>query len=154
MTTRPIQRDTPQQVSSAATVTRFIDVFVRVTGVVLLLAGVWIGLQVIFEAWGLYRDPRHIEQFAKAVAAGSNLDRVLAAAPDPLRRMEPGQASGARAPSASEDLRLSYFAAWGIVITMLLIVARLAMMAVKTGAELALREIGSRKRSEERGGAG
>ncbi|MGH6636283.1 MAG: hypothetical protein ACRED0_09190, partial [Gammaproteobacteria bacterium] len=34
--------------------------------------------------------------------------------------------------------KLSYFAAWGIVIMLLLLIGRLAMIAIKTGGELAL----------------
>ncbi len=124
--------------------TRFIDIFVQLLGVVLVLVGMWIGIKVVLEAWDLYRDPGRIEYFAKAVASGSNLDRLLAPPP------EPSGGAGSREPtargehSASEDLRLSYFLAWGIALLLLLLVGRLAMTAVKTGAELALHEVGSR----------
>ncbi|MGQ0595442.1 MAG: hypothetical protein ACT4QB_23230 [Gammaproteobacteria bacterium] len=125
--------------------TTFIDIFVRLLGVVLVLVGMWIGLKVILEAWDLYRDPSRIEYFAKAVASGSNLDRLLAPSVDTSGGTGLREPRAAGDHSASEDLRPSYFLAWGIALLLLFLVGRLAMTTVKTGAELALHEVGSRR---------
>ncbi|MGH8564088.1 MAG: hypothetical protein ACREXW_08345 [Gammaproteobacteria bacterium] len=124
--------------------TAFIDIFVRLLGVVLVLVGMWIGIKVVLEAWDLYRDPSHIEYFAKAVASGSNLDQLLAQSPNTSGGTGLREPTAGGEPQASEDLRPSYFLAWGIALLLLLLVGRLAMTTVKTGADLALHEVGSR----------
>jgi hypothetical protein len=130
----------------------FTAVFTRLIGVLLLLVGLWVSLQVIVEAWNLYRAPQHIEPFAKAIEQGSNLDRLLAQALSAQSATSPTeQALGAeelknivagKKQTSTEPplppLRLSYFLAWGIAVLLLILIGRLALSAVKTGGELAL----------------
>ncbi len=125
-------QELPEESRFASATSQYIDIFVRLLGVVLVIAGLWIGLKVVIEAWNLYRMPHRIEVLATAVESGSHLDRVLAsAASDEVPTKE------SRAPDA---LRLSYFLAWGIAMLLLLLAGSLTMAMVRTGAELALRD--------------
>ncbi|MGH8581074.1 MAG: hypothetical protein ACREVK_13490 [Gammaproteobacteria bacterium] len=121
--------------------TNYLAVFVKAVGIIVLLVGVWIGVKVMSEAWALYQAPHHIERFANAVEHGSNLDKVLSikAAGIGAEHNIPGK-TGMTGYEETERpvFKLSYFAAWGIVIMLLLLIGRLAMIAIKTGGELAL----------------
>lgn len=138
------------------------DVFafiVRAIGLVLLLFGLWLTLEVLNEAWQLYHEPERIERFAKAIEEGSNIDRSIA----PLQIETPDQAdTDSTAPSAGEfnvygqeedaaaqsgtpeqpqyRLSLSYYIAWVIALLLLLLLARIALGVVRTGGELVLYE--------------
>jgi disulfide bond formation protein DsbB len=142
------QRDNPEQVTRVATVIQFTEIFVRLVGVLLLLIGLVVGIQVIIEAWDLYRSPEHIERFSWAIEKGINLDKSIAALtknPSPSSKTnEPGEQldQAARSPdtqaSVDESIRLSYLLAWIIAILLLMLIGRLALAAIKTGGELAL----------------
>ena len=113
---------------------------VRGFGLVLMLVGFVIALQVIGEAWSLYEDPKAVETLARRIELDSGLDAALA----PLRpvvaeadAMNAAATSDARPPA----FRLSYFVAWAIALLLLLLVGRLAIAAVKTGGELALYDL-------------
>lgn len=118
--------------------TGYMVLSIRIIGLLLLLVGLWIALRVISEAWGLYQAPHHVERFAVAVESGSNVDKVLAV-----------KAKGFAGKGGLSDddglFRLSYFAAWGLVFLLLLLIGRLAMAAIKTGGELALYDIEVKK---------
>lgn len=127
---------------------------VRLLGALLMLIGLAIGLKIISEAWDLYRNPQNgvIERFAKAIEDGSHLDQVLkprraTQPPAKSNGLFPGGASGnSKIPDNNDvNLRLSYFVAWFIVLLLLLVVARLALAAVKIGGELALYDMQFRK---------
>jgi len=126
-------QELPEESRFASATIQYIDIFVRLLGVVLVIAGLWIGLKVVIEAWNLYRVPHRIEVLATAVESGSHLDRVLAsytAASD----------EAAKESRTADALRLSYFLAWGIAMLLLLLVGSLTMAMIRTGAELALRD--------------
>jgi len=131
------------KVSAAAT--NFMSFFVRLMGIFMLLVGLWIGVKVITEVWGLYRGPQHIERFADAIDRGSNLDKVLAnfSSRKPARAKEREVlVEETKAPEKqNESLRISYFIAWIIVILLLMLIGRLALAAIKTGGELALYDL-------------
>jgi hypothetical protein len=141
-------RDNPEQVTRVATVTQFTEIFVRLAGVLLLLVGLVVGIQVIIEAWDLYRSPEHIERFSWAIEKGTNLDKSIAAlTKDPVpssKTNEPGEQldQAARSPDTQayvdESIKLSYLLAWIIAILLLMLIGRLALAAIKTGGELAL----------------
>jgi hypothetical protein len=141
-------RDNPEQVTRVATVIQFTEIFVRLAGVLLLLVGLVVGIQVIMEAWDLYRSPEHIERFSWAIEKGTNLDKSIAALtknPSPSSKTnEPGEQldQAARSPDTQafvdESIRLSYLLAWIIAILLLMLIGRLALAAIKTGGELAL----------------
>lgn len=102
----------------------WMQTFVRLVGIVLLLFGLWTGIKVMLEGFTLYQNPIKIEAFAQAIENGSNIDKGLAP--------ETGNEY------AQDDFRLSYFAAWFIVLSLLMFVSMIAFTAIKTGGELAL----------------
>lgn len=144
------------------------SVIVRLIGMMVLFVGLYVGLMVILEAWGLYRSPERIEPFATAIENGSNIDQIFSAT---VRRMsseisddvvmpageaeidDPSarSANPALTPPKAPDktLRLSYFAAWLIVMMLFLIIGSLAMSAISTGGRLALYDTDMRKFSRQ-----
>jgi len=99
------------------------QLLVRSVGGILILAGLTAGLAVLLEGYCLYREPVRIEVFALAVEQSSNLDQVLATANHHAYVQE-------------HDLRLSYFAAWVIVMALLFMISTIAFTAIRTGADL------------------
>ena len=51
---------------------------VRLAGLITLFSGLYIGLNVIFEAWHIYQQPQRVERIATAIEQGSQLDALLA----------------------------------------------------------------------------
>jgi disulfide bond formation protein DsbB len=144
------------------------SVIVRLIGMMILFVGLYIGLKIILEAWGLYQSPERIEPFAAAIERGSNIDQIFFAtvrsisteisddvvSPSGEAQIgDPTAQSGnpARAPSTVPDksLRLSYFAAWLIAMMLFLIIGSLAMSAISTGGRLALYDTDMRKFSRQ-----
>lgn len=113
-----------------------IGLVVRLAGLALLVLGAALALKVVVEAVGLYQQPTRIERFARAVEQGSQIDRVLSPETD---RRAAGQSA---APGPTQDtgavLRLSYFAAWFIILMLLLVVSGIAVSLVSAGGRLAL----------------
>ena len=119
---------------------------VRILGLFLLLAGLWVALQVLLTAQDLYAHPEQIERFAVAIEKGSNIDKTLAPIRDSL--IVDSDADGAvqyntetnNKPSSADtgNIRVSYFFAWVIALLLLLLIARISLMAIKTGGELVL----------------
>lgn len=112
-----------------------LNVIVRLCGLILLFIGLWIAIQVFTEALSLYRDPGNIERVATAIEAGSNIDKSIAPIRDSI--LTEDETSNPPA-AASSGFRISYFIAWVIQLLLLLLLARISVMAVKTGGELAL----------------
>lgn len=127
-----------------------IGLVVRLIGLALLCVGVAVGLKVIDVAYTLYRQPQNIERFAHAIEQGSHLDEVLS--PEP----SVGASSGSDAADAGTAMpaptqaharrmqgiqfRLSYFAAWIIMLLLMLVASGIAMSVVSAGGRLALGE--------------
>lgn len=103
----------------------WLNIVVRAACLCLLLFGLWAGVTVLLEAIQLYRDPTRIESFAIAIENGSNIDKSLAPVNDD-------------AINGQNDFRLSYFAAWGIALLLLLFISVIAFAAIRTGGELLL----------------
>jgi hypothetical protein len=111
-----------------------------------------------------------VERFAQAIDNGSHLDRVLAPKhlkdaansdgsdagadfnPGTVAGPMPGSADSTAAakpsspPAAAgnnpeDQLKLSYFVAWAILLLVMLLVGRLSIAAIKTGGELALHDV-------------
>ena len=55
-----------------------LNVVVRLTGIGLMAVGLWVGVEVVIEAWALYRDPDRIQVFANALERGMNINAMLA----------------------------------------------------------------------------
>jgi len=119
---------------------------VRMIGMFLLLAGLYVAIQVLLTALDLYEHPEQIERFAVAIEKGSNIDKSLAPIRDGLiadndsdNGVQQYAETGKRPASASaNNIRLSYFFAWVIVLLLLLLIARISLTAIKTGGELVL----------------
>lgn len=128
---------------------------VRAIGMLLLLFGLWLSLEVLNEAWQLYNDPTRIERFAEAIEKGSNIDRSIAPLQISPAPAEPGDLStypdgspkpASPAPAATAEtttnpeyrFRLSYFVGWIVALLLLLLLARIAIGIVRTGGELVL----------------
>ncbi|MBM2830194.1 MAG: hypothetical protein HW411_984 [Gammaproteobacteria bacterium] len=123
------------------------SLIVRCIGLFLLFAGLWVALQVMLEAYNLYREPQRIEHFALAIEKGSNIDKSLISLRDEVIA-EPTEKStdpvatileSNPAPTySSNNIRVSYFFAWVIVLLLMLLIARISLSAIKTGGELVL----------------
>lgn len=113
-----------------------LSIVVRLCGLLLLFIGLWIAIQVFSEALALYKDPTNIERMATAIESGSNIDKSLV----PIRDSILGEDEEAQTKPevATSGFRISYFIAWIVNLLLLLLLARIAIMAVKTGGELAL----------------
>jgi hypothetical protein len=116
-----------------------LSVVVRLCGLMLLFIGLWIAIQVFNEALALYKDPANIERMASAIEAGSNIDKSVA----PIRNSILGEDEvnsdvKATVKENTEGFRISYFIAWIVDLLLLLLLARISIMAIKTGGELAL----------------
>lgn len=128
------ERETPRPSPTPDVLDRVGDVIglvVRLVGVALLSVGIAVGLKVVAEVFDLYNQPQTIERFADAIEQGSNLDAVFAPERAPA-------ADDAPARSGPPPLRLSYFAAWIVVLMLLVVVSGIAMSIITTGGRLAL----------------
>ncbi|MBL1141705.1 MAG: hypothetical protein HND53_06700 [Proteobacteria bacterium] len=117
------------------------SIVVRLCGLMLLFIGLWIAIQVFSEALALYKDPTNIERIATAIEAGSNIDKSIVPIRDSLLGEDEDGAETEIAVKAKENkdgFRISYFIAWVVDLLLLLLLARIALMAIKTGGELAL----------------
>lgn len=118
-----------------------LSVVVRLCGLMLLFIGLWIAIQVFNEALALYKDPTNIERMATAIEAGSNIDKSIAPIRDSILGNEEAGIevdNKSKPENKTESFRVSYFIAWVIDLLLLLLLARIAIMAIKTGGELAL----------------
>lgn len=124
-----------------------IGLVVRLAGIALLVLGAALALKVVVEAVGLYQQPSRIERFARAVEQGSHIDRVLSPDTDHVAT-DSGGATAQAATAAPTVLRLSYFAAWFIVLMLLLVVSGIAVSLVSAGGRLALGAGQPRRRAD------
>ena len=106
----------------------WMEFIVKAIGTILLLFGLWAGIKVMLEGFHLYRDPIKIETFATAIEKGSNIDKTMAPAKNEIT-------------TGRNDFRLSYFAAWIIALSLLLLISMIAFAAIRTGGELVLFEL-------------
>jgi len=114
---------------------------VRLVGIVVLLVGLWAGVRIIIEAFGLYQEPARIERFAEAIQKGSNIDGMFGNVIDKALNNKTAQIETAQANGQNTGLRISYFAAWLIVLLLMFVIGILAMTAVTTGGQLALYDL-------------
>jgi hypothetical protein len=123
--------------SVASTVSRVLGIIgdmlglvVRGFGIALLLGGLWISLEVVQEAWALYRQPDLIMTLADSMARTTGIDALVARSGADL--------SGAQLAGDGPPLRLSVLMAWFIAPVLLFTAGYLAMTAVRIGGGLAL----------------
>ena len=124
---------------------QIVAIFVRLLGLGLLVIGIGTAVVVIFEVWNLYKEPVRMERFATAIEKGSNLDKIFAlpaaVVSDVTQPAEGGEAAAEPVTSEYErpsHLRLSYFAAWFLVLLLLFVLSVVAVSAVSAGGRLAL----------------
>ena len=125
--------------------TNIAQFIVRTFGFILMIVGLWIGLKVINESWGLYKQPQNIERIAVAIEQGSNLDKSLSSVRSENVASADNTARNVAEVNSALGFRLSYFAAWIVAILLLMLVGRLSIAAVKTGGELALYDVQIKK---------
>jgi len=141
------------------------NTLVRGIGLLVLVLGLVLALVTIREVWLLYHYPERVERFAIAIEKGSNIDHSLSslresvtADTDKENGVNAAAAPETRPAAASGNIRVSYFLAWVIVLLLLLLLARIALSAIKTGGELALYDTQirqfARKLIKEAGDAG
>jgi hypothetical protein len=124
----------------AALVSMMLGTVVRAVGLIVLFVGLWVGIKVILEAWALYEEPQRIVRFADAIQKHSNIDGVLSS----LTSEQQAAVDSAQAVEGG-SFRLSYFAAWFIVLLLILVVGLVSMSAITTGGQLTLYDM-QRKR--------
>ncbi len=122
------------------TIQPMLNLGVRLMGLVLILVGLVVGISVVLEAWVLYRTPERIEHFAQAIERGSNIDGAFrSVARSSTSEVDAHEGREGQATQAqSGNFRLSYFAAWAVVLVLMLVIGTLAMSATATGAKLIL----------------
>lgn len=124
------------------------SIFVRFTGLFLLIAGVYVALHVMLKAVELYENPVTIERFALAIEKGSNIDKSLSSIRDAVvAEPEEGEVASdatlqeslrGSADKADSHIRVSYFFAWIIMLMLLMLIGSISLRAIKTGGELVL----------------
>lgn len=146
--------DAATKVESAANIA--ISWLTRLAGLALLVVGLWAAVAIIFEAWSIYTNPKshRVEAFARAIEDATHLDAMLAPKRVASATAAPPAADAATAvPAAAEaqsdELRVSYFIAWAILLMMMLVVGRLSLAAIRTGGELALYDVQIRRFARE-----
>ncbi len=121
--------------------------FVRIVGIGVLIFGLWIGYQVVSESWQLYRSPEKIEKYAEKVEQGSKMDKfgeslckmsheMMTETVKRMPQMQDSKQEKELTPLV--PFRLSYFAAWGIIVLLLLVIGKIACWIIFTGGKLAL----------------
>ena len=165
------EKDSQQTTGVTDVANGVLDFLVRLAGLALLCIGLWTAVAIIREAWILYQNPNTgaVERFAQAIDNGSHLDSVLApkhlrdagagAGGDVASEFNPGTVTGdtpggtgsattatpspppPAAAKPEDQLKLSYFVAWAILLLVMLLVGRLSIAAIKTGGELALHDV-------------
>jgi hypothetical protein len=124
------------------------SIFVRLIGLFLLIAGVYVALHVMLKAMDLYENPKSIERFALAIEKGSNIDKSLSSIRDAVvvEPAEGEESPGANNPDtlrrsidpSDSHVRVSYFFAWIIMLMLLMLIGSISLRAIKTGGELVL----------------
>lgn len=102
-----------------------VSLVVRMLGVGLLLIGLWTAMEVVVEAWALYREPQRLAHLAVAIEQATGVDALLGSG---VASSEPGTPAP----------RLSFMLALFFAPVLLFTAGYLAMAAVRTGGQLAL----------------
>ena len=135
--------DTPEKTPAISLdLQSWLELLVRLSGIILLLIGLWASIQVLMEAFQLYQQPVKIEMLTEAIERGSNLDTSIAKSESPRDTMTSEQVyQGIGKPTnRGQDIRLSYFIAWIVALLILLLVSMIAFSFLRIGAELILQD--------------
>ncbi|NUM37384.1 MAG: hypothetical protein HUU50_22815 [Candidatus Brocadiae bacterium] len=125
-----------------------VSALVRFLGLAILLFGLWIGYQVVSEAWQLYHSPEKIQKYSEKVESGSKINEfgesvcklVHETMSETVKKMPQmaDQKAEQKELTPLKPFTVSYFAAWGIVVLLLLVVGKLACWIISTGGKLAM----------------
>lgn len=141
------ERKTTMKQENTSPATDFMSFCVRLMGMFMLIAGLWLGVKLIVEVWALYKAPQNIERLADYIEKGSHLDKALGSfsskRPQRVKEKEGllDEPVATSKKADDESLRITYFIAWIIAIFLLMLIGRLALGAIKTGGELALYDL-------------
>lgn len=125
-------------------------IVVRLIGMCLLLGGLYVAFQVMLEAMELYKQPEKIQRFAVAIEKGSNIDSSLSSFRENIKTISNGNDDEnavvgeykenpvTPAKTSGNNIRVSYFLAWVVVLMLLMLIASISLRVIKTGGELVL----------------
>ena len=130
---------------------------IRFIGLAVMLSGLITAYQVVSKAWLLLEHPENLNSFAEQIEKASHMnsfvgkiDLLLQDLTSHGKRSLPivmdsnhGTSPRFVQPSASESgeqkaMNASYFAAWGLVLLLLGLIARVSFWAISEGGKLAL----------------
>lgn len=133
------------------------SVFVRWLGVAVLCLGLYGAVRVALRAWSLLDDPSEVGVFAEKIEKQGHLNAFVAHFDSLLEAINherelrgeiaPGSSSQQRKTignsngaerSESETMNAAYFAAWGIIVLILALVAKISVWLIGVGGKLAL----------------
>jgi hypothetical protein len=131
-------------------------ILVRLVGVVVLVVGLFVGLLVLHTAWNLLQKPETILPFAQEIETRSQLNAfihswcqiLLTVLHEYTAMASTRVVFSAKTIAALENglkLDLSYFAAWGLTVIVLLLIGRIAFWTLSTGAQVALASTNSER---------
>jgi hypothetical protein len=144
-----IETETDSPESTTATL-------VRLVGIVVLAVGLLVGLLVLHTAWNLLQKPETILPFAQEIETRSQLNAFVHGWCRVLLTILREKATMAGTPEVLSPqtiatlenglkLDLSYFAAWGLTVMVLLLIGRIAFWTLSTGAQAALASTNSER---------
>jgi hypothetical protein len=153
MTTLTNGRD---EVAGVATIhwSSVFEGIVRFIGAAIMLIGVVVVLQVMNQAWELYKDPNSVVAFSEKIENASNINKALntllgETLEDMRQRMNslvnannPNNQPGN--PPRFEPWNISYFVAWFLKIVLILLIGRIGFFAMSEGGKLALVGMGEK----------
>ncbi|MHC8441930.1 MAG: hypothetical protein ACYYK0_07075 [Candidatus Eutrophobiaceae bacterium] len=140
------------------------EIIIRIVGAIVLALGLIATWKVFNEALTLYENPARIEWLAEEIEKISNLDKNLVPSSSPAATPEQpvdyqanqlDEEEETLAPAAqtvkpiNSDLRLTYFFAWIIELSLLLLVGRIGITALRAGSDLLLYDIQYRNLRKE-----
>lgn len=122
------------------------EIIISSIGLVILLVGFSIAIQLVTTVWGLFSDQSLIQDLTSQVEQHSHLNSVIERLVKPFAPevfgtddLSPGQTSdnSEMVPSAQiQSLNISYFAAWILAVLLLGLVGHVAALTLSTGAKL------------------
>lgn len=124
-----------------------ISTIIRLSGLALLFMGMWVAFHTFNEALAIYKDPNKIERVTIAIEKGSNIDKSINSIPETQSLNNSSQEDSEDKPKHT-NIRVSYFVAWVIELLLLLLLTKIAAIAIKTGGELALYNTNIKKLSK------
>jgi hypothetical protein len=136
---------------------------IRLVGLGVMLIGLIGAFYVASRAWNLLENPERIAKYSEEVEKQSHLNAFIgrmnsvfdfieqaesalpAAEPEKDNKKTQDPSRPASPTLESTTLNASYFAAWGIVILLLALIARICFWAIREGGTLALYSVDSER---------